>query len=159
VETQLQDTRLWIFQSNRDLTSDEISYIDLNLPLFLNNWAAHGNPLTARYFIDYNRFLIIQVDESIFEASGCSIDKLTRFIESLEDKFTINLRDRLSMAVLNVEKDKTKTIHINSIKEEYIKGNLTDDSIVFVNNLSKGSELKEQWKVPFRNSGFYNFIK
>ena len=157
METQLQDTRLWIFQSNRDLNSDEITYIDLNLPLFLDHWAAHGNPLTARYFIDYNRFLIIQVDESIFEASGCSIDKLTRFIESLEEKFSINLRDRLSMAVLDIENNNTKTIHINSIREEYIQGKLTDDSIVFVNNLSKGSELINQWKVPFKNSGFYNF--
>ena len=46
-----EDSRVWIYQSNRNFTEAEIKIIEDKTSLFLNNWKAHGNDLQASYLI------------------------------------------------------------------------------------------------------------
>ena len=42
-----EDSRLWIYQSNKDFTISDIEIIEEKTTLFLDNWKAHGNELQA----------------------------------------------------------------------------------------------------------------
>ncbi|MBT3646328.1 MAG: ABC transporter ATPase, partial [Cryomorphaceae bacterium] len=58
-----EDSRLWIYQSNKDFTISDIKIIEEKTTLFLDNWKAHGNDLQASYLIKDKRFLVIAVNE------------------------------------------------------------------------------------------------
>ena len=67
------DSRIWIYQSDRDLIESEISMIDDKTSLFLDSWQAHGKDLECSYSIIHKRFIIIAVNENINPIGGCSI--------------------------------------------------------------------------------------
>jgi hypothetical protein len=49
---------------------------------YLDQWKAHGEPLTAAYEWRFGRLLVIGVDQRSAGASGCSIDGLFRVLQS-----------------------------------------------------------------------------
>ena len=81
-----EESKIWIYQSNRKFSDDEISQIDEDLKLFIDNWSAHGTPLNASYQLKYNRFIILAVNQENQIATGCSIDASVQFIQKLEQK-------------------------------------------------------------------------
>src|SRR3954466_10284215 len=89
------DSRIWIYQSNRTFSGQEISVIEERAKQFLETWTAHDNALRASFEIRYNHFLLIMIDKNYAQASGCSIDKSVHFIQSLEKEFNITLMDRM----------------------------------------------------------------
>ena len=82
-EELVEDSIVWVYQSNRNLTEQEISKIAIELKGFLESWTSHNKPIKAAYQIRYNRFIIIAVDKD-FETSGCSIDTSVSFIGLLQ---------------------------------------------------------------------------
>ncbi|MEL6976420.1 MAG: ABC transporter ATPase, partial [Bacteroidota bacterium] len=68
------ESRVWIYQSNRSFTEAEITEIKEGLAQFLTQWTAHGSELKAGFTIKYKRFIVIALDQSLAGASGCSID-------------------------------------------------------------------------------------
>ena len=80
------DSKIWIFQSQRNFSAEEIVEIEQILDNFMKEWNAHGASLTSAYAIPYDRFIVIAVDENKAQASGCSIDSMTRIIKTLEEK-------------------------------------------------------------------------
>src|SRR5476649_1492029 len=93
-----ENSRVWVYQSNRELSAAESSQIQQELNNFTTGWTAHNNQLKAKAEVRYNRFLILIVDESQAGASGCSIDKSVHFMKELEQQFNINLFDRFNLA-------------------------------------------------------------
>ena len=89
------ESRIWIFQSNRFIPDSNIELLENKISNFLISWTSHGNELAVSSKIKYNLFLIIALDQSQSAASGCSIDKLVAFIKKLENEFRIRLLDRL----------------------------------------------------------------
>ena len=77
-DTLPDESKIWIYQSNRKLSDNEMNEIEADLKAFLENWAAHGKPLEASYQLRYNRFIIIAVNQETQPATGCSIDASAR---------------------------------------------------------------------------------
>lgn len=76
--------RVWIFASDRPLRGPESARLLTEVDEFLARWQAHGAPLrSARDWRD-DHFLVIGVDPSVEQASGCSIDGLFRGLQALE---------------------------------------------------------------------------
>ena len=73
-KTMPDDSRIWIYQSNRDFNESEIGVINDKTISFLDNWQAHGKDLECSYSIIDKRFIIIAVNESVNPIGGCSID-------------------------------------------------------------------------------------
>src|SRR3954470_21026295 len=94
-------SRIWIYQTNRQLTDEETNSISEKTKKFLESWTAHDNALKAGFEIRYNRFLILMIDEKVAGASGCSIDKSVHFIQSLEKDYQVDFFDRMSFAFKN----------------------------------------------------------
>ena len=92
-----EESRVWIYQSNRVFTVGELDFIKANANDFLNNWTAHGANLQAAIDIPYDRFLVIALNESLQSASGCSIDSSVRFIQNLEKKLGVILLDKMNV--------------------------------------------------------------
>ena len=78
-----EESRVWIYQSNRTLSPLEIIEIEDKIKDFLISWTAHGSDLQASFLIKYNRFIVISLNESFNIATGCSIDSSVRFIQDL----------------------------------------------------------------------------
>ena len=78
------ESKIWIYQSNRRFTDNELNKIDAELQSFVESWAAHGTGLEASYVLKYNRFIILAVNQETQMATGCSIDKSVSFIQEIE---------------------------------------------------------------------------
>ena len=94
-----QSARVWVYQANRTLTASEKEAISNYLTKATNQWAAHGAPLKSSFTITEDRFVIIAADEAFNAASGCSIDKSTHFIQSLEREYGVDMFDRMNFTV------------------------------------------------------------
>ena len=55
-ESLPEDSRVWIYQSNRSFTDEELVEIKQKLDEFLTQWTVHGSNLKAGYDIKYKRF-------------------------------------------------------------------------------------------------------
>jgi hypothetical protein len=42
-----EESKIWIYQSNRKFSDAEFSEIETDLQAFLENWAAHGTSLVS----------------------------------------------------------------------------------------------------------------
>lgn len=145
-----ENSRVWVYQANRELTNAEVIQIKEQLDSFTYNWTAHNNQLKAKAEVRYNRFLILFVDESQAGASGCSIDKSVHFMKQLEQHFNINLFDRFNLAYRDGEE--VLSLPRNQFEELIKSGKLNKDSIVFNNLVQNLTELNTKWEVPFKDS-------
>ncbi|KOY84770.1 hypothetical protein AD998_00125 [bacterium 336/3] len=142
-ENMPSNSRIWIYQADREFTKSEQEQIIDELKSFLENWTAHQQTLKASGKIEYNRFIIIAVDETINLASGCSIDKQVHFIQNLENKLQIKLLDR-SLIAFKVN-DQIFTVQLPKISEAVKSGQITTDTWVFNNTITTLETLKTNW--------------
>ena len=89
------NSRIWIYQSDRDLNESEISIINDKTTTFLDSWQAHGKDLECTYSIINRRFIVIAVNENINPIGGCSIDYSLQLINDISDSIQVNLLNRL----------------------------------------------------------------
>lgn len=145
-----ENSRVWIYQADRELTHAETDQVQQQLNSFTQAWTAHNHQLKATALVQYNRFIILVVDESQAGASGCSIDKSVRFLKELEQQYGINLFDRFNLAYRNGEQVQSAP---RAQFEVLVKeGKITPDTIVFNNVIQTLAELKNKWEVPFKQS-------
>jgi hypothetical protein len=145
-----ENSRVWVYQSDRKLTDSEVLQIKILLDNFTNSWTAHNNQLKAKAEIRYNRFLILIVDEGQAGASGCSIDKSVHFMQQIESQFKINLFDRFNLAYK--EGDEVLSAPRNAFEDMLKQGGINTNSIVFNNMVQNLNELNSKWEVPFKDS-------
>lgn len=155
-ETLPLESRIWIYQSNRKLSDDEISSIELQCNDFVSNWAAHGTPLEASFLLKYNRFVIFAINHEIQAPTGCSIDKSVEFIQNLEKQFNIDLLDKMNVTFKNGEFIAHKTLL--EFKQMVKNKAVTSQTIVFNNLANTIAELETNWEVPAEESWHSRFF-
>ena len=150
------NARVWIYQANRELTENEIQEISKKAEEFIESWTRHGENLKASYEIKYQQFLVLAVDESFNDVSGCSIDSSVRFIKAMEQSFGIDLMNKLNIAFKIDENINTVSLaeFQQFVKEEKIDG----DTIVFNNMIQSKADYDTKWEVPANQSWHQRFI-
>lgn len=143
-------SRVWVYQSDRKLTADEVVQIQVQLDNFTHSWTAHNNQLKAKAEIRYSRFLVLIVDESQAGASGCSIDKSVNFMKQLEQQFDLSLFDRFNLAYRDGEE--VVSVPRQQFEELLKQGTINTETIVFNNLAQNVTELETKWEVPFKDS-------
>ena len=149
-------SRVWIFQSDKIISDEKIDLIKSELKTFLPNWSSHGKELKCSFDIKFNLFIIIGVDSSVNNASGCSIDTLTNFIFEIQSKTNLNFFNRLAIAYKLNDK-----IYINSMSKikEMIKSNeFFLDTIVYNNLVKTKKEYIDVWETLAINSWHKNLF-
>lgn len=144
------NSKVWVYQADRNLHDNEQFEINQLLSSFTKQWTAHNQDLSAWGGILYNRFIVLMVDESKAQASGCSIDSSVHFLKELEGRYNINLFDRLHLAYFNG--DQINTVHRSEIDDLLESGELTPETIVFNNMITDKKGLDEKWMVPLKRS-------
>lgn len=150
-------SRVWIYQADRTLSSEDQMAILQAAEGFIQQWAAHGQALLASATIKYDHFLVIATDEGFNLASGCSIDSSFRFVQEIGAKLNINFFDRASLAF---KKDnRIEFVQMNLLKSTIESGNISGDTLFFDNNLSTKSELENKWVVKAEESWLKRYFQ
>ncbi|MEM8568626.1 MAG: hypothetical protein AAGF85_19370 [Bacteroidota bacterium] len=143
-------SRVWVYQCNRQLNHDEQLRITEMARPFMDQWAAHNQALKCSFSLFYDYFLIISVDESYNQASGCSIDSSVHLLKQIEHQFQVDFFDRTKVAFLN--NGKVFLESISNLKTRIIEGSVTDHTITFNNLVKDKEDLAKKWKVPASES-------
>ncbi len=155
-ENMPDESRIWIYQSNRKMSDTEIAEITTEMQNFLDSWAAHGTPLEAAYTIKYSRFIIIAVNQEVQAATGCSIDASVAFIQSLEKKYGVDLLDKMNVTFKQGEFITHKSLI--DFKKMAKEKSVTENTIVFNNLVNTIEEWKDNWEVPAQDSWHSRFF-
>ena len=151
------ESRIWIFQSNRLIPDLDIESLKKQIDIFLSSWTSHGKQLMVASTIKYNLFIIIALDQSRSTASGCSIDKLVSFIKNIENDYQISLLDRLDISFR--DKNKISVIRLDDFKRKILEKKINNDTIVFNNLINLKSDLTDNWEIPLNRSWHQKLIK
>lgn len=142
-----EDARLWIFAADRTLDDTERDRLLERVDAFLDEWKAHGAPLTAARDWRYGRFLFIGVDEAAAGVSGCSIDALTRDMRALEAEFHTTLVD--NAPVMFRDGEAIRRVPRDEFAELATGGSVARDTVVFNNALTTVGQVRAgEWEVP-----------
>ncbi|RJE71896.1 hypothetical protein [Reichenbachiella sp. MSK19-1] len=148
---QLPDNaRVWIYQADRILNTEDVQTITEESNRFLEGWAAHGAALKSSFKILHNKFLIVSVDESFNQASGCSIDASVGLVKTLEQKLKLSFFNRSQVCfIIN---DEVFESTITEIKSLIQKGKINRETLTFNNLVPTIKGLQEDWVVPAEDS-------
>ncbi|HEX8269663.1 MAG TPA: ABC transporter ATPase [Flavobacterium sp.] len=155
-ETLPEESKIWIYQSNRKFSDAEFAEIEIELRAFLENWAAHGTGLEASYQLKYNRFIIIAVNQETQSATGCSIDASVQFIQNLEKKYDVDLLDKMNVTFKLGEHIAHKPL--TEFKKMAKEKAVSENTIVFNNLVNTVGEWNEYWEVPANESWHSRFF-
>ena len=151
-----KNSRVWVYQSNREFSIEEIEYICAKAILFIDNWTRHGDDLKGSFTIKYNQFLVLAVDEGFNNVSGCSIDSSVRFVQELEKELKVDLMDKMNISFKDGE-------NINIVKlsdfQQFAKDKkITSETIVFNNMINTKEEFENNWEVTADKSWHKRFL-
>lgn len=143
-------SKVWVYQSDREFTGQEVASIQQQLNAFTEQWKAHGHQLNAKAEVIYNFFIVFTVDEASAGVTGCSIDASVRVIKEIEQTYQVDLFNRFNMAykidgkvIVNNKEDFETLINIKKIGPK---------TIVFNNLVQNLEEFQNKWEVPFEKS-------
>jgi hypothetical protein len=139
-----ENSKIWIYQTNRDLNKEQEAIIEQKLVQFIAHWNSHGAMLKAGFEILQNRFIIIAVDESNTQASGCSIDKSVTVIKEIEAMYNLGLLERGNVSYKDANGD-VHTITFNQIKNTVSQGEIVADTLIFDNSIDRLGLLETDW--------------
>ena len=152
-----ENSKIWIYTSNRELSDDEVNRIEGFSNEFLNNWTSHGVKVEASVLIPYNHFIIICANQENQNLSGCSIDDSIRFIKTIEEDLDISLLNREIVTFKAGEN--IKKINLKNLKSEVADGNIGPDTIVFNNLIDTKKDYINDWETNVSNSWLNNYTK
>ena len=150
------DSRLWIYQIDRNLSSDEETKLLNETSVFLKEWTAHGSKLSAAVKIVDHRLLIIAADESHSGASGCSIDSQVAFLRDVQLKLNIDLFSRSN--IFYVENNSFKSMDLNEFKHQISTGELSDETLFYNTTIHKKGQLEDSFIIPVKESWLMRMI-
>ncbi|MGC4020919.1 MAG: hypothetical protein QM734_02755 [Cyclobacteriaceae bacterium] len=149
-------SRIWIYQTNRSISSTEKKIISSVLSEFCSEWSAHGNPLTTSFKIELGHFIILSVDENTAGASGCSIDGSVRVLKELGQQLNIDFFDRTNIAFLL--EGEIRLFPMKELPMLFKTGTLTSSSVTFNNLVPNKSSFEKDWKVSTENSWLAKYL-
>lgn len=154
---QLPDnSRVWVYQSDRKFTSDEIDFISKNAEVFINQWTRHGSNLKGSFTIKYNQFLVLAVDEGFNNVSGCSIDASVHFVQDLEKELQVDMMDKMNISFK--VNDHINVVKMKTFKEFAEQQKINAETVVFNNMVATKQELENSWEIPAEQSWHKRYL-
>lgn len=143
-------SKVWIYQSNRPFVVNEATAINEMLQEFTANWKSHGIPVKAFARLFFNQFVVLMADETATHVGGCSTDSSVRVIKTIEKQLNVQLFDRQTLAfVLDNEIELVPLSQlINAVQKEKLNG----DTLYFNNTVLTKEQLLNEWIIPARLS-------
>ncbi len=149
-----EDSRVWIYQSDRLFSLGEALDIEQMLEQFAAGWQSHGDPVKGFGTLFFGQFIVLMADESATGVSGCSTDSSVRLIKQIEEKFRVNMFNRQLLAF--VIKDKVQLLPLSQVNYAVENGFINGDTLYFNNTVLTKKELLENWIIPIHKSWLKN---
>jgi hypothetical protein len=143
-------SKVWVYQSGRLFTMSEALEIEDMLKEFTGIWKSHGVPVRGSAYLFFGQFVILMADESATGVSGCSTDSSVRLIKDIEQRFAVNMFDRVTLAF--IVKDKVQLIPMAQLQYAIDNKFITPDTLYFNNLVQTKEELENQWLIPVKDS-------
>lgn len=147
--------KVWAYTIGKELNETELHLLTSAGQNFVSSWTAHENKLSAEFSIYKNRIILVKVDEAVYNASGCSIDKLVRFIKTLESDFKVELLNRLLVPYQH--DDKIEVIPTSVFREKLNAKQLDENTQVYITSVSDEKELLG-WQQPVKNTWLSKYL-
>ncbi len=143
--------RIWVFGSDVPLDGAVADTLLVEVDQYLATWKAHGVPLKAAREWRENRFLIVGIDPTAEQASGCSIDGLFRQLHQVQKTIGARLvgggrvfyRDQAGKAQAATRDE------FNTLKS---KGTVGPNTPVFDTSLTRLDDWKARFEKPLAES-------
>ena len=145
-----ENSRVWIYQSNRRFSLSEALQIEDSLNEFTNNWHSHGTPVKGYANLFFGQFIVLMADETATGVSGCSTDSSVRLIKEIETIFKVALFDRQLLA-FSVDDD-IQLLPLSQLQYGIDNNFVKPDTIYFNNLVQTKQELEDNWIIPIKNS-------
>lgn len=153
----LPDTaRVWIYQSHRGLKPEEVTRIDSILKEFVGSWKRHGEDLKASFQVSYDQFIVLAVDESHNDVSGCSIDASVNVIKHLENELQIDLLNKMNVSFKDGEN--INTVSLKEFKDYARQQKINANTVVFNNLVTSKREFESSWEVEAGKSWHAKYL-
>lgn len=142
--------RIWIYQSSRFLTPEEVAHAKKSGEHFIHEWSSHGQSMDAALDVIENLFLIVAVDEAKAMASGCGIDNSVRFVQNLGQEIGVDFLDRKTVAYRG--NDQILLAPVQEFWAMRKAGIIDSETLVYDNLVPSLGEWRKRWCVPFAMS-------
>ena len=140
------DARVWIFPASRQLTEEERRRVLAEADAFIDQWTAHGVPLTAARDIRHEQFVLVGVNERAAGVSGCSVDALVRRMAQLQTAIGVDLIN--NAPVLFRRGDRVERVPRERFAEMAANGEVGLDTVVFDNTVERVGDVRDgRWEV------------
>ena len=150
------NSRVWIYQSDRVFIEKDIEFISVKAVEFINQWTRHGEDLKGSFTIKYNQFLVLAVDESFNSISGCSIDSSVRFIKELETELKIDLMNKMNITYKDNEV--VNLVKLSDFQTLVKENSVTPETIVFNNMVATKADFENNWEIQAKESWHKRFL-
>jgi hypothetical protein len=148
------NSRVWVYQSVRQLSSDEVNQIEAKIRRFVANWSSHKEGVVGYGALLYDRFVVLMADEEHTGVSGCSLDSSIHFIKEIEKDSGTNFFDRWNIAY---KKDReVLSCSLTEFGKLVETGEVDDDTVVFNNLVQSKAEFESKWQIPYKDSWLKN---
>ncbi|HEY6063479.1 MAG TPA: hypothetical protein VIV35_07705 [Chitinophagaceae bacterium] len=143
-------SKVWIYQGSRLFSVDEALEIEEALKEFTRQWQSHGTPVKGEAHLFFGQFIVLIADETATGVSGCSTDSSVRLIKDIEQRFSVNMFDRTTLAF--IVKDKVELLPLTHLQHAFDNGFIDADTLYFNNLVQTKEELKSIWVIPVKDS-------
>ena len=147
--------KVWVYLSSKVLDGETLKAILEKGHAFVQGWKAHEMPLNASFEVLHQRFIVVKVDETQYNASGCSIDKLLRLIKQFETDYQIELLNRLLVAFKKDEN--VEVVHAGKIKE-MLQNGAVDKETVFFDIAVSDCNTYSNWQKPLKDTWLKKYL-
>ncbi len=144
------NSRVWIYQSNRLFSLSEALQLEEQLRNFTDTWLSHGAKVTGYANLFFGQFIIVMADETVTGVSGCSTDSSVRLIKNIERDFNVNLFDRQMLAF--IIKERVQLLPLAQLDYAVENNFIDSDTLYFNNTVLTKKELLEKWLIPVKDS-------
>lgn len=148
------NSKVWIYQSNRMFTNTEENSIKVMLDNFVQSWNSHGEKVKGFASLFFGQFIVFIADETAAGVSGCSTDSSVRIIKEIEKTFAVALFNRQELAF--VIDDKLALIDLPTINKAVQQNQINAETLYFNNTVLTKKELENNWVIPIKKSWLLN---
>ena len=145
------NARIWIFGSDKPLTGAVADTLLAEVDSYLDQWKAHGFPLRAAREWRDDRFLIIGIDPTVEQASGCSIDGLFRSLQQMQTSIGAQLVGGGRVFYRDAS-GATRSVRRDEFEAMASSGKIDAKTPVFDTSLTQLDAWKSEFERPFAES-------
>lgn len=145
-----KNSKVWVYQSDRMFTENEVEIISKNLKVFVEHWKDHGKDVTGSFVVKYNQFIVLALDNNERNVPGCVIDASIRILREIENAYKVDLLNKFNTAFK--DNNTIKVVKLIEFQKLVKEQHLSNETIVFNGMVNNINEFETNWEVPAKLS-------